>query len=109
MAYRYESATIVRVVMGLVLLGLAAVGLIGALAWQDKRIPDALTAIGVGSMTALATLLTTFTPSPIPGGRRAADAGAVPLADTQGPVTPPAPAATVGPTTPLARETNQHG
>lgn len=79
MAYRYESQTIARVVLGLVSLGLCSVGLIGWLAWNKVPIPESLTAVAVGSMTALATLLTTFTPSPVPGGRRAIDAAAAPM------------------------------
>lgn len=97
MPYRYESHTIARVVIGLVLLGVSAVGLIGALAWVDKPIPDALTAVGVGSMTALATLLTTFTPSPLPGGRRGSDAPIVVDETTAPPSTGLAPSGSVTP------------
>lgn len=96
MAYRYESATIGRVVIGLVVLGLTSVAFIGWLAWNHVPIPDSLTAISVGSMTALATLLTTFTPSPVPGGRRAADALADPVTGPPGPSTSPADNATLG-------------
>lgn len=96
MPYRYESQTISHVVTGLVALGLSSVGLIGWLAWTRVTIPDSLTAVAVGSMTALATLLTTFTPSPVPGGRRAVDVPVVPVTTAAGSSTTVAPVPTVG-------------
>lgn len=74
MAYRYESPTIARAAVALGLIGTLCVAAMTFLAWHGTQIPDALASIGGGSVGALATLLTTFTPSPIPGGRRAADA-----------------------------------
>lgn len=109
MAYRYESATIGRVVIGLVVLGLTSVAFIGWLAWNRVPVPDSLTAIGVGSMTALATLLTTFTPSPIPGGRRAADATATPTAPGEIPSTAGLADGTLGAGTTVSGKGDQHG
>lgn len=74
MAYRYESPTIARAAVALGLIGTLCVAAMTFLAWQGTQIPDALASIGGGAVGALATLLTTFTPSPVPGGRRAADA-----------------------------------
>jgi hypothetical protein len=97
MAYRYESQTIGRVVIGLVAIGLTAIVSITWLAWQKIPPPDALaTAAGV-AVGALATLLTTFTPSPIPGGRRAADAGTAPTIAESSPSTTAPAGLTVGP------------
>lgn len=95
--YRYESATISRVVAALGAVALMCVVLIGFLAWDKAPVPDALASIGGGAVGALATLLVTFTPSPLPGGRRAVDAPVVPA--EQLPVVPPVPPAQ-GPTVP---------
>jgi hypothetical protein len=47
--------------------------LIGLLSWNEVPVPDALAGLAGGAVGALATLLTTFTPSPVPGGRRVTD------------------------------------
>ncbi len=73
MAYRYESPTISRAVIALGLIGLVCVTAMTWLSWNGSPVPDALASIGGGAVGALATLLTTFTPSPIPGGRRTED------------------------------------
>ena len=74
MAYRYESPTIARAAIALGIIGTLCVTAMTFLAYQGTQIPDALASIGGGSVGALATLLTTFTPSPVPGGRRVDDA-----------------------------------
>lgn len=74
MPYRYESPTIARAAIALGTIGAGCVAAMTVLAWQRVPIPDALASIGGGAVGALATLLTTFTPSPVPGGRRTADA-----------------------------------
>lgn len=84
-AYKYESATIIKVVVALGVVAVLCVALIGFLAWDKVPVPDALASIGGGAVGALATLLVTFTPSPLPGGRRAADAA------TAAPGEPPLP------------------
>lgn len=71
---RAESPTIRLAVIALGAVVLLCVGSIVFLAAVDKPIPDALNTIGSGAAGALATLLTTFTPSPLPGGRRLSDA-----------------------------------
>jgi len=78
MPYRYESPTIARAAVSLGVIGFTCVGAMTLLAWQKVPTPDALASIGGGAVGALATLLTTFTPSPIPGGRRMADAVTAP-------------------------------
>ena len=70
---RYESPTIARAVIALGLIGLICVIAMSWLAWKQAAVPDALASIGGGAVGALATLLTTFTPSPVPGGRRSED------------------------------------
>lgn len=77
MAFRYESPTIARAAVALGVIGGACVAAMTFLAWNGSPIPDALASIGGGAVGALATLLTTFTPSPVPGGRRAQDAAVV--------------------------------
>lgn len=74
MAFRYESPTIARAAVALGVIGAACVAAMTFLAWNGSPIPDALASIGGGAVGALATLLTTFTPSPVPGGRRGWDA-----------------------------------
>jgi hypothetical protein len=88
MPYRYESPTIARAAIALGGIGLMCVSAMTFLAWERTPIPDALASIGGGAVGALATLLTTFTPSPLPGGRRSADTPVVvsPPAE-EGPVT----------------------
>ena len=73
-ATRLESPTIKLAAVFLGVLALVCVGLIGILSWSGTPSPDALAGIAGGAVGALATLLTTFTPSPIPGGRRVTDA-----------------------------------
>lgn len=68
-----ESPTIRLAVLALGLVALTCVASIVGLAWQGADVPDALAGIGGGAAGALATLLTTFTPAPIPGGRRSTD------------------------------------
>ena len=77
MPYRYESPTIARAAIALGAIGTLCVGSMTILAWERVPIPDALASIGGGAVGALATLLTTFTPSPLPGGRRGSDAAVV--------------------------------
>lgn len=74
MAYRYESATIIRVATILGTIGAGCVFSIAFLAWERVPVPDAIASIGGGAVGALATLLATYLPSPVPGGRRAIDA-----------------------------------
>lgn len=75
-AARAESPTIRLAVVGLGLLALTSiVGIIG-LSATDRLQDAALAALSgaAGSAAgALATLLTTFTPAPLPGGRRVTD------------------------------------
>jgi hypothetical protein len=81
---RVESPTIRLAVLSLGAVVLLCVASIVFLAATDKTIPDALNTIGSGAAGALATLLTTFTPSPLPGGRRLSDAVVpVPLEETE--------------------------
>lgn len=92
MAYRYESPTIAWATRGLALIGLGCVAAMTFLAWERTPVPDALASIGGGAVGALATLLTTFTPSPVPGGRRLADSVTTTTTHTEIPSTPgPAP------------------
>jgi hypothetical protein len=95
MPFRYESPTIRQAATALGVIGFACVGSMTVLAYQTRPIPDALASIGGGAVGALATLLTTFTPSPLPGGRRAADATTVmdPAAAAVEPIGPSPPAA----------------
>lgn len=86
MSYRYESPTIARAAIALGLIGTLCVAAMTLLAWEGTAIPDALASIGGGAVGALATLLTTFTPSPLPGGRRTADA--VVTTSTEAPAAP---------------------
>jgi hypothetical protein len=93
-----ESPTIRLVVVALGGTLVLAVVSIVFLAWNGSEIPDALNTIGSGAAGALATLLTTFTPSPIPGGRRLTDAvPAVPGDTVEG---APATITMTGPSTP---------
>lgn len=76
MPARAESPTIRLAVLGLSVLALTAVaGIIGLSA--TNRLQDAalaaLSGVAGGASGALATLLTTFTPAPLPGGRRMSD------------------------------------
>lgn len=73
-AARSESPTIRLAVAALGAIALLCIASIVALAWTGSNVPDALAGIGGGAAGALATLLTTFTPAPVPGGRRATDA-----------------------------------
>lgn len=68
-----ESPTIRLAVLALGAVAIMCVASIVGLAWNGSDVPDALAGIGGGAAGALATLLTTFTPSPIPGGRRLTD------------------------------------
>lgn len=73
MSYRFESPTIGRAVWMLGLIAILSVaGMIG-LAWEKVEIPTALATAAGAAIGSIGTLLTTFTPSPVPGGRRAAD------------------------------------
>jgi hypothetical protein len=74
MAFRYESPTIARAALALGIIGFGCICAMTGLAWNGRTVPDALASIGGGAVGALATLLTTFTPSPLPGGRRTLDA-----------------------------------
>lgn len=73
-ATRFESPTIRLAAAMLGGTALVCVSLIGFLSWEHAPVPDALAGLGGGAVGALSTLLTTFTPSPIPGGRRTTDA-----------------------------------
>lgn len=72
-SYKYESATIIRVVTILGIIACLCILGIAGLAWYHRPVPDALASVAGGSVGALATLLATYLPSPVPGGRRAAD------------------------------------
>lgn len=95
MAYRYESATIIRVATILGIIGAGCVFSIAFLAWEKVPVPDAIASIGGGSVGALATLLATYLPSPVPGGRRAIDAPTMTTAPGEIPSTEQLPANTV--------------
>jgi hypothetical protein len=84
---KFESPTIRLAVMSLGAVAILCVASIVMLAYNGADVPDALAGIGGGAAGALATLLTTFTPSPIPGGRRVADLQVVPVGEP-----PPEPA-----------------
>lgn len=76
MTARAESPTIRLAVVGLGGLAITSVaGIIGLSA--TNRLQDAalaaLSGVAGGASGALATLLTTFTPAPLPGGRRVTD------------------------------------
>lgn len=73
MTSRAESPTIRLAVVALGAVAVLCVVAIAILSWIGKDVPDALAGIGGGAAGALATLLTTFTPSPVPGGRRVTD------------------------------------
>lgn len=81
MTARNESPTIRLAVIGLGALALAAVGGIIGLS-ATNRLQDAalaaLSGVAGSAAGALATLLTTFTPAPLPGGRRITDQAAEP-------------------------------
>lgn len=87
MPARAESPTIRLAVICLGgIAGSAVVGIIGLSA--TDRLQDAalaaLSGVAGGASGALATLLTTFTPAPLPGGRRMTDQiPAVPDVETQ--------------------------
>lgn len=70
---RGESPTIRLAVLALGAVAILCVVAIVVLSWAHADVPDALAGIGGGAAGALATLLTTFTPSPVPGGRRSTD------------------------------------
>lgn len=77
MSIRYESPTIRNAVAFLGLIGVVSVlGMIG-LALEKVEIPTALATAAGAAIGSIGTLLTTFTPSPVPGGRRAQDAPSV--------------------------------
>jgi hypothetical protein len=84
---KFESPTIRLAVMALGAVAVLCVASIVFLAWTGSDVPDALAGIGGGAAGALATLLTTFTPSPIPGGRRVADRLVVPVEEAPEPTT----------------------
>lgn len=94
MTARAESPTIR---LAVICLGtIAAVAVAGIIALSaTNRLQDAalaaLSGVAGGASGALATLLTTFTPAPLPGGRRVSDQiPAIPDIETTS--TPPAPA-----------------
>lgn len=97
MAAPYESASINRAVTALAAIGMAAVVSITALALKGNPVPDALASVAGGTVGALATLLTTFMPSPLLGGRRAVDVPLQPGETTTVPVTVAVPTPTVVP------------
>lgn len=72
-SYKYESATIIRVVTILGVVACLCVASIAGLAWTRHQVPDALASVAGGAVGALATLLATYLPSPVPGGSRASD------------------------------------
>ena len=80
-----ESRTIALATGGLSLVALLVVLSIAFIAYSNRDVPDALASIGGGAVGALATMLTTFAPAPIVGGRRASDP------PPEIPPTPPAP------------------
>lgn len=74
MSVRYESPTIRAAVAFLGVTGVISVlGMVG-LAYEKVEIPTALATAAGAAIGSIGTLLTTFTPSPVPGGRRAQDA-----------------------------------
>lgn len=68
-----ESRTIAVATIGLCVIAFVVVAAIAIIAYHDKDVPDALASIGGGAVGALATMLTTFTPAPVVGGRRVTD------------------------------------
>lgn len=109
MSVRYESPTIRNAVALLGIIGVVSVvGMIG-LAWEKVEIPTALATAAGAAIGSIGTLLTTFTPSPVPGGRRAQDAPAIVEAGDTAPVEPPAIGGTIGPTTASAEEATNRG
>ena len=82
---RGESPTIRLAVIALGTVAVLCVASIVLLSWHDSDVPDALAGIGGGAAGALATLLTTFTPSPVPGGRRITDAPPMDPSDATAP------------------------
>lgn len=75
-AARLESPTIRTAAILLGVVAVICVLMIGLLSWHNAPPPEALAALtGFGGVAlgALGTLLTTFTPSPLPGGRRVTD------------------------------------
>lgn len=68
-----ESSTIRIAAGAIAMIGLVSILGIMLLAWERRDIPDALAAAAGATVGALATLLTTYSPAPVPGGRRATD------------------------------------
>ena len=76
MTSKAESPTIRLAVVAMgAIAGVAVVGIIGLSATDrlQEAALAALAGIAGGASGALATLLTTFTPAPLPGGRRISD------------------------------------
>jgi len=81
MAVPLESPIVKRAVTFLGMIGvLSLVGICGLAAGQ-RSIPEGLFTIAGAAVGGLGTLLTTFTPAPLPGGRRASD----PISDASDP------------------------
>ena len=68
-----ESRTIASATVGLCGVAILVVLSIAFIAYSNRDVPDALASIGGGAVGALATMLTTYAPAPIVGGRRTTD------------------------------------
>jgi hypothetical protein len=73
MALPVESTIVQRAVTFLGVIAILSVAGICALAAVRRSIPEGLFTIAGAAVGGLGTLLTTFTPAPLPGGRRASD------------------------------------
>lgn len=80
---KYEFTAIRLAVMALGAVAVLCVLSIVVLSIVVLDVPDALAGIGGGAVGALATILTTYTPAPVTGGRR--------VSDPSPPDVPPAP------------------
>lgn len=67
------DTTIQRATAALGAVAFLCVGSITVLSWGKRDVPDALAGIGGGAIGSLATLLTTYAPTGIVGGRRGGD------------------------------------
>lgn len=92
MATARESPTIRYAAIALSIIGLVSVLAILLLAFYRRAIPDTLATTAGAAVGGLATLLTTFSPAPLAGGRRASDPIAEPgepAGTPLGPLGPP--------------------
>lgn len=73
MALPVESPIVKRAVTFLGVIAVLSIAGICTLAAVQRSIPEGLFTIAGAAVGGLGTLLTTFTPAPLPGGRRAND------------------------------------